>query len=103
MPSTREARVATEVPASFSSTSPAAELKARDVRIDAGEASAVLACVLQYVHERAAHLERSAQHVCVITIGEDTALALPRPVEVARDAHEQPLHPARERARVPSL
>jgi hypothetical protein len=53
--------------------------------------------VLEDVDERSPHFARSLQRPRVIAIGEHGAAAGPEPIQRARDAHEQALHPARER------
>jgi phage protein D len=59
--------------------------------------------VLKHVDQRRAHLARRAQRAGVVAVAEDTTGATQKPVERSRDAHEQSLHAARERAPVGGL
>lgn len=59
--------------------------------------------VVQYVHESNPHFARRSELSRVIAVGEDGARSRPQPVQSSRDAHEEALHPARQRVSIGGL
>jgi hypothetical protein len=63
----------------------------------------VLAGVVEHVHERIPDGERRAERARVVVVVEDAASTSPKPVAAASDADQEPLHAAREAARIVRL
>ena len=69
----------------------------------AGEVNAVPARILQHVRERVPDFAWRLQRMDVVAILEQRAPTPPRAIQPARQAHGQPLHPAREIARAENI